>query len=129
MRYFAAVLTATLAMVMALEPGPRPAIAGAEVFVVNQQFDGGTGVCTVDECTLREAIIAANASPFHDTITFDPAVFPPDDPTDVVPLSPLPEIWGEKGVTIDGTGSGVFIASGHGLVGEPAPHWASVSWK
>jgi uncharacterized repeat protein (TIGR01451 family)/CSLREA domain-containing protein len=43
--------------------------------VVNSVLDPGDGVCDPAECTLREAIDAANLTPLPDLITFDPAVF------------------------------------------------------
>ncbi|HWS27025.1 MAG TPA: choice-of-anchor Q domain-containing protein, partial [Xanthomonadales bacterium] len=43
--------------------------------VVNSIADPGTGTCDLAECTLREAIVAANATAGLDTISFDPVVF------------------------------------------------------
>src|SRR5438105_7371988 len=39
------------------------AAAQAAVFVVTTTADGNNGACTVSLCTLRDAVIAANASP------------------------------------------------------------------
>src|SRR5687767_5420225 len=47
---------------------PAAVIAG---FVVNSTNDPGVGVCDATECTLREAITAANAALGVETITFD----------------------------------------------------------
>jgi CSLREA domain-containing protein len=44
--------------------------ANAAIFTVNSAADPGDGVCTVFDCTLREAISAANAGPDVDTIVF-----------------------------------------------------------
>jgi len=46
------------------------ASASATTFVVNSLVDPGVGTCDVAECTLREAMNAANANPGADTITF-----------------------------------------------------------
>lgn len=43
--------------------------------VVNSVADPGTGTCDLAECTLREAITAANSTAGLDTISFDPVVF------------------------------------------------------
>jgi CSLREA domain-containing protein len=40
-------------------------------FVVNSTNEPGTGVCDAAECTLREAIAAANANAIAESITFD----------------------------------------------------------
>jgi CSLREA domain-containing protein len=45
--------------------------ARAASFVVNSSADPGDGVCDASNCTLREAIAAANANGESDTITFD----------------------------------------------------------
>ncbi|MEO8609111.1 MAG: choice-of-anchor Q domain-containing protein [Chloroflexota bacterium] len=45
------------------------------VFTLTTTADGTDGACTVDNCTLREAIIAANASPGEDTITLASATY------------------------------------------------------
>jgi CSLREA domain-containing protein len=43
--------------------------ARAATFVVTTEFDGNHGACTVSLCTLRDAVIAANANPGADIIT------------------------------------------------------------
>jgi CSLREA domain-containing protein len=45
--------------------------ANATDFIVNSTADPGTGGCDVTECTLREAITAANADPDAETIFFN----------------------------------------------------------
>ncbi len=72
----------------------------AATFVVNNRFDAGTGGCTSGECTLREAIIAANATATADTINFSfRAQF---GPTQILiqPTSALPTIT--QPLTING---------------------------
>ncbi len=44
--------------------------ASGATFVVNSNTDIGSGGCTASECTLREAITAANATATADTINF-----------------------------------------------------------
>jgi CSLREA domain-containing protein len=46
----------------------------AAVLTVTKVADTNDGVCATD-CSLREAVAAANASPLNDTIVFDPSVF------------------------------------------------------
>ena len=43
----------------------------AAVFTVNSSNDPGVGSCDVTECTLREAITAANSAVGADTINFN----------------------------------------------------------
>jgi CSLREA domain-containing protein len=88
--WFVAVVTAlTLA---------APASA-ATTFHVNSTADPGTGTCDVTECTLREAIIAANADSAADTIDFTNVAT--GDNTIFLDTTPLPAIT--QPVTIDGT--------------------------
>ena len=51
-----------------------PVQSGANV-VVSSTGDGNDGVCSVGDCTLREAINAANANADNSAITFDTKVF------------------------------------------------------
>src|ERR1700730_17003756 len=72
--------------------------AYAATFTVNTAADHDDGVCNVADCTLREAINAANVSAGTDTITFNisgAAVHT------ITPTSPLPTITDP--VIIDGT--------------------------
>src|SRR2546421_9893280 len=66
-------------------------------FIVNSTADPGTGVCDDAECTLREAIIAANAHAGTDTIVFN---IPGAGPHTIRPTSTLPGITSP--VIIDG---------------------------
>ncbi|PYS73360.1 MAG: hypothetical protein DMF73_06045, partial [Acidobacteria bacterium] len=68
-----------------------------QTFTVNSTADPGNGVCDAAECTLREAITAANAAAGSDTITFN---IPNPGPHTITPLSPLPAITSP--VVIDG---------------------------
>jgi CSLREA domain-containing protein len=72
------------------------ASAHAAPFVVTSTADPGDGVCDTTECTLREAIDAANVDTTADTITFSVA-------GPIVPASALPAV--SNPITIDG-GSG-----------------------
>jgi CSLREA domain-containing protein len=55
------------------EPDPAGKASLAADFVINSSADPGDGVCDATECTLREAIAAANSNGQADTITFDEA--------------------------------------------------------
>ncbi|HSP55504.1 MAG TPA: hypothetical protein VLS25_07945, partial [Dehalococcoidia bacterium] len=60
-------------------------------------------------CSLRGAIEMANASPeVADTITFDPAVFPPDAPATITIGNTL-LLEGGLAITIDGANAGVVV--------------------
>lgn len=70
-------------------PPPEP--------VVNTTVDPGDGLCTANECTLREMITLANTTPGSDTIKFAIAGAGPHT---IHPLSPLPTLT--DAVIIDG---------------------------
>jgi CSLREA domain-containing protein len=71
----------------------------AATFSVNTTADNGTGGCTALECTLREAMVAANATATADTIEF--GIDSPASGELLIALaSPLPTIT--QPVTIDG---------------------------
>ena len=69
----------------------------AATFTVNSTADTDDGLCNATNCTLREAINAANANPGTDTIHFSIS----SGPKTITPLSPLPTIT--EAVIIDGT--------------------------
>lgn len=75
----------------------------AATFVVNNRFDAGTGGCTAAACTLREAMVAANATAAADTINFDIDV-PVRGEVLIQPATPLPTIT--QPVTINGYSQG-----------------------
>ena len=70
----------------------------AAMFTVNSAVDATDGVCDVLDCTLREAIDAANTTEGPDTIVFGIGV---GGPATIRPFSPLPQITDQ--VLIDGT--------------------------
>jgi CSLREA domain-containing protein len=72
--------------------------AAAATFTVNSKEDTNDGICDLTNCTLREAIIAANANSGLDLINFNIAQ---GGPQTITPLTALPTITGP--VTIDGT--------------------------
>ena len=81
-------LIAGIAMLLALV-APRGTIH-ANVFIVNSTADSGDGICNAAECTLREAIVAANANPpGPHLIVF---AIPGAGPHTIVLLAPLPSI-------------------------------------
>jgi len=95
-----------LALLVLVSPG-REANAVGMTFVVNQAENlvvQGDGTCDAT-CTLRDAIIAANANDGADTITFTG-----DGADQIVYPGPLPAIDASDGITIDGTGADVLIA-------------------
>src|SRR2546421_12698839 len=85
---------------LAVEGRPEPVaplpMAG-QTFTVNSTADPGTGICDATECTLREAIAAANAAAGSDTIAFN---IPNPGTHTMTPLTPLPAITSP--VVIDG---------------------------
>jgi CSLREA domain-containing protein len=86
------------------QPGPG--------FIVNATGDSDNG-CTFTDCTLREAINAANANVDSSEIVFDPAVFGSRQTitlsTELPPITRHASILGPaSGVTINGNGRGAF---------------------
>ena len=75
----------------------RTVVAAPPPFVVNSTADPGNGVCDVTECTLREAIIAANVHSGPDIIAFN---IPGSGTHTIKPASALPTIGGP--LVIDG---------------------------
>jgi len=87
-------------------PTPTPTEASPGTFTVNSTADPGDGTCDATECTLREAIAAANANAGTDTIAFD---IPGAGPYTISPGSALPTVTDP--VTIDGTSEPDFAGS------------------
>ncbi len=82
---------------LASQPLPTASAAGGVTYTVNSIADPGDGVCTAADCTLREAILAANAAPGRDTIVF---AFSGTPPFTIRPTSALPVITDP--IVIDG---------------------------
>ena len=108
--------------------------AGAATLIVNSTTDTTDGACGTapGECTLREAIEAAVATSGHDTIAFDPTVFPRGSASGMIILtSSLPVIADPAGTDVDGAGATVVISGGgtveNGLVLASAPGVALAS--
>ena len=85
-------------LVMVIQP------ASAATFIVNSLNDTNDGICNAANCTLREAIIAANGSPGADTILFNQS-------GTISLASSLPGIFSAGGaLTIDGTGQNITVS-------------------
>ncbi len=112
----AARASAVLVALILTTAAPR---ARAATFIVNSAADTTDGTCgpAAGECTLREAVEAAVATPGRDTIRFDPAVFPRTPTTAITLTTPLPVIADAAGTVIDGAGAGVAIG---GSAGAPS---------
>ena len=116
-----------VALVLAVSAGALLATpaGAATTFHVNSVDDPGTGGCDATECTLREAIVAANVDATADTIDFTNV---PAGSGDIfLPSDPLPAV--SNPVLIDGTThpdysdgvpavkiDGSAVASGAGLL-------------
>jgi len=82
-------------------PTPTPAVTPilqGETIVVTSTADSGPG-------TLRQALLDAQSG---DTITFDPAVFPPSAPATIYPSSQLPPIT-QGNMMIDASNAGMIL--------------------
>jgi CSLREA domain-containing protein len=100
----AALLVATVALA-AIVLGGHVGQAST-TYTVNSTADPGVGVCDATECTLREAIHAANSSGGTDTIKFN---IPGAGPHTISPSIGLPAIYDP--VIIDGTSEPDFAGS------------------
>ncbi len=76
---------------------PAAAAPAGSVFTVTSVDDADDGACTPSHCSLREAILSANASPGLDTITFN---IPGAGAHTIQPSTELPEL--SDSVIIDG---------------------------
>ena len=86
---------------------PTPAPQGRTLLVTNAD-DSGPG-------TLRQALQDAQNG---DTITFDPAIFPPDAPVTIFIASELPHIR-QGNLTIDASNAGVILDGSNITAPEP----------
>ncbi len=75
-------------------------------FIVNATDDAGDGICgdAVGECTLRDAVIAANSDPDASVIAFNPAVFA--NPVTITLAQG--EIVADESLTITGPGASLL---------------------
>lgn len=79
--------------------------AQAGLFTVNQPHDAGDGVCD-STCSLRDAVLAANATSASDVINFDPAL------TTITLESEILIGAGGGALTISGNGAKFFAIDG-----------------
>ncbi|MBL8246557.1 MAG: CSLREA domain-containing protein, partial [Rhodanobacteraceae bacterium] len=87
---------------------------GPVALVVNSNVDPGDGTCDSGECTLREAIAAANLAPDPDVIEFaipSPQCTGPGGSCVIVPATPLPAISGP--LLIDGYSQPGAVPNSH----------------
>lgn len=85
----------------------------AATYTVNSTADPGVGVCDLSECTLREAISAANATSSDDVIEFDLSVFSgPSTITLTIGQLSIGAINSGK-LTINGPGADILSVSGN----------------
>jgi CSLREA domain-containing protein len=92
--------------VQASTPPPTPTPDIATSFVVNSANDPGTGGCDATECTLSEAITAANADGGAESITFDSAAFAAPGPHTINLSGALPNLSSD--MTIQGPGANIL---------------------
>jgi len=104
-------ISAAAFLAIAVVLGGAP--AGAVTFVVTKTTDTADGVCDQD-CSLREAVVAANASPGPDTIQLPAGVFAlTRGGADSFAL--VGDLDVRESVTLSGAGAGVTIIDAVGL--------------
>ena len=83
--------------------------------VVNTRADHDDGVCGTGDCTLREAINAANARAGDDSVSFNATVFAPDTGPHTIQLThTLPNL--NTNIQLNGPGANVLTVRGEGAV-------------
>ncbi|MDQ4121886.1 MAG: CSLREA domain-containing protein [Acidobacteriota bacterium] len=88
--------------------------AQAVTFTVTKTADTDDGVCAAGDCSLREAIFAANDLSGPDTIEFKASVFGAPNPVQQIILSVnLPELSIEDDLTIFGPGPKQLLINGN----------------
>jgi hypothetical protein len=90
-----ATLTPTIESLLAATKTPIPKV---KTFIVSSSEDSGSG-------SLRQALQDALQG---DTISFNPAIFPPDAPVTINVVKPLPEL-NQGNLTIDASNAGVIL--------------------
>jgi hypothetical protein len=83
-------LSVTILSLAIAVPPPSTLAPQGETIIITSTADSGPG-------TLRQALLDAHSG---DTVTFDPAVFPPSAPVTISVTSALPDIH-ESSLTID----------------------------
>ena len=106
-------LVAVAAVLLGTTRPPLPPTLAApqlQTIIVTSTSDSGPG-------TLRDALSQA---PSGALITFDPTVFPPDNPATIFILSALPEL-AQGQLTIDGSNAGIILDGSQAPRPEPVP--------
>ncbi|MFA6474780.1 MAG: immunoglobulin-like domain-containing protein [Patescibacteria group bacterium] len=96
-----------------------PALTQASTYTVTKTTDTADGTCDVGDCSLREAVIAANANAAADTIvlgsnTYTLSITNVSDDEDVAATGDL-DLTDANGVTMQGNGYSNTIISATGL--------------
>ncbi|HUS70495.1 MAG TPA: hypothetical protein VM075_06950, partial [Anaerolineae bacterium] len=110
LRVFLVVAAIVLAVTTGATRSPIPPALQTHSITVTSAADSGPG-------TLREALSQA---PPGALITFDPTVFPPDNPATIFILSALPEL-AQGQLTIDGSNAGVILDGSQAPRTPPVP--------
>ena len=87
--------------------------AQAASYVVTRTDDRDNAPCTTGDCSLREAIKAANATPDADTITFDPAVFASAQTIALTASTQFTHLMNTGTLTIIGPGADLLTVAGN----------------
>ncbi len=107
---FLGVVLATTTVFAAVNRPISPTVPQAADFTVNDFTDPGAPMCTPGNCSLRAALVAANAGSVTSTRTID---FDLAYPVTITLSSPLPVITGS--VVISGPGAANVVVSGDDL--------------
>lgn len=119
-RISARLLLAALAL-LALSAPARSGLAAPSTFIVTKLSDSADGVCNFD-CSLREAISAANASPGADTVELPPGTFVLTLGGSAEDLNASGDLDLLESVTLLGAGAGQVTITWGGDVAERLLH-------
>jgi hypothetical protein len=102
----------TIGLALAVEPVPA---AYAASFTPTRFDDPPPNGCVPSDCSLREAIIATNAAPSHDTIRLQSGVYVLSIPVGLVTSAADGDLNIAGDLTISGAGAGASIIDGAGI--------------
>lgn len=108
-------LVVALTLLVAFAFASPRSTSGAGPFVVTKTADTADGTCSVTDCSLREAIIAANAAPGDITLPAGTYNLIIDGKNEDAAATGDLDITGGLGLNINGAGAATTIIDGGGL--------------
>lgn len=98
-------LSCVLGVLVLLLAGTPAAARAGMTFTVTKTTDTNDGACTLDDCSLREAVIAANATPGLDIISLPAGTYTLSIPGAEEDFAATGDLDVREGVTFAGSGA------------------------